>query len=94
MSAVSGGVAHSPEGNGLAIAGFVTGLLGFLFAIVPLILIWASFPLAVLGIVFGAIGWRRGAAGAPHKGLGLAGLILGVLGVVAPALWIVVGLAA
>ncbi len=94
MSAVGVELARPPQGNGLGIAGFVTGLLGFLFAVVPLILIWASFPLSVLGIVFGAIGWRRGAAGAPHKGLAVSGLILGVLGVVIPALWVVVGLAA
>ena len=46
------------KGNGLGVAGFVCGLIGAIFGLIPL-LFWISFPLGVLGLVFGGIGWRR-----------------------------------
>jgi hypothetical protein len=71
------------RGNGLGVAGFVCGLLSAIFGLIPF-LFFVAFPLSVVGIVFGALGWRRArrdpARGA--KGLSLAGLILGVVGLV------------
>ena len=55
------------EKRGFATAGFVCGLIG-------LFLGWIIWPLPILGIVFGAIGWRHG--------LGKAGVILGILSIV------------
>jgi hypothetical protein len=42
------------KGNGLSVAGFVCGLIGAIFGLIP-ILFWISFPLGILGIVFGMI---------------------------------------
>jgi hypothetical protein len=53
--------------SGYATAGFVCGLVGVFLG-------WILWPLPILGIVFGAIGWR-------HK-LGKAGVILGVVSIV------------
>ena len=77
------------QGNGFGVAGFVCGLLGAIFGvIVP----GFGVPLGVLGVIFGAIGWRRAnrdpARG--HKGLSVAGTILGILGLILTVLWIVV----
>ncbi|WP_409329591.1 DUF4190 domain-containing protein [Trujillonella humicola] len=58
------------QGNGLAIAGFVCGLVGLLFF---------SVILGPLAIVFGGIGLNRAQRGAPHKGLSIAAIVLGVV---------------
>jgi hypothetical protein len=52
--------------SGFATAGFVCGLIGIFLG-------WIIWPLPILGIVFGAIGWR-------HK-LGKAGVILGIISI-------------
>ena len=69
------------KGNGLGIAGFVCGILSAIFGLIPL-LFFITFPLAVLGMVFGAIGWARARSDAQRggKGLSIAGLILGLIG--------------
>jgi Domain of unknown function (DUF4190) len=81
---------HQPQvvviekrGNGLAVAGFVCGLLSALFGLIP-ILFFFSFPLSILGIVFSAIGWRRARRDPSRggKGLSIAGLVLGIIGFV------------
>jgi hypothetical protein len=71
------------QGNGMSVAGFVCGLLSALLGIVPL-LFFVTFPLAVLGVIFGAIGWHRAAREPARggKGLSIAGVVLGVLGFV------------
>ena len=60
------------EGNGMAIAGFVCGVIGlFIFPIV----------LPQLAIIFSAIGMRKSnREGAPLRGLAIAGLVTGILG--------------
>ena len=68
------------QGNGMAIAGGVLGIVG-------LVLCWAWFVgaiLGVLGIIFGAIGVQRAnqLPGAPHKGFAIAGIVCGILAVV------------
>ena len=65
--------------SGLAIAGFVTGLLGLLF-------FWFVFlgvPLGLLGIVLGAVAVSQAGRAGGRTGLAKAGIVLGVLGVVA-----------
>lgn len=59
--------------NGLAIAGLVCGLVGIL-------LFW--FILGPLAIIFGGIGWSRANKGAPHKGMSIAAVVIGVLEII------------
>lgn len=65
-------------GNGLAVAGLVLGILGLVFCWIP----FFGWIMALLGIIFGAIGNGKANRGAKGKGLAMAGLILGVLGLV------------
>ena len=67
--------------NGLGVAGFVCGLLSAIFSLLP-IFFFLSFPLGILGIVFGAIGWGRARKDSARggKGRSIAGLILGLIG--------------
>ncbi|HEX2073735.1 MAG TPA: DUF4190 domain-containing protein [Geodermatophilus sp.] len=65
--------------NGLGIAGFVTGLCG-------LVLFWVPFVgmvLAGVGVVLSAIGMSQGRRTGAPTGLAVAGLVLGILGVLA-----------
>jgi len=68
-----------PAGNGIAVAGFILGLLAalsFLFAPISIIL-------GILGIVFGAIGMAKAnRLAGKNKGMALWGLILGIVGIV------------
>jgi Na+/proline symporter len=73
------------------VAGFVCGLIGALVGLIPL-LSWIAFPLGILGVVFGGIGWRR-ANREPErggKGLAIAGLVLGILAVTLATIGIVI----
>src|SRR5262247_3866587 len=68
--------------NGLGTAGFVLGLLGFLFSPVPIVgaIAW---PLVLLGVVFSPIGIAKANKGeASNRGLATAGLVLSILGLV------------
>jgi hypothetical protein len=68
--------------NGLGITALVLGVLAILLAFVP-ILGFASYPLAILGIVFGVVGLRRVSRRvATNRGVALAGLITSVIGFV------------
>ncbi|MGY1740100.1 MULTISPECIES: DUF4190 domain-containing protein [unclassified Blastococcus] len=69
------------QGNGLAVAGFVCGLVGLLFF---------SVILGPLAIVFGGIGLNRAKRGAPHKGLAIAAVVLGVVDLLLFVLLVVV----
>ena len=80
---------YAAKGNGLAIAGFVTGLLGLILSLIP-ILFYAGIILDFFGIVFGWIGRSRAKEpGVPHRGLATAGLVLGIVGVLVFVSWIV-----
>jgi len=74
--------------NGLGTAGFVLGLIGLLFSVIPLVGV-VAWPLVILGLVFSLIGFARGRAGrATNKGLALAGAILSVVGLVMCILYV------
>lgn len=63
----------------MAVAGMVLGIL----AIVLCWVMFANFVLGVLGIVFGAIGLGRAKTrGGAGKGMALAGVITGIIGIV------------
>lgn len=75
----SGSVKPDPDAttDGMCVAGFICGLLGFLLSIA-----YIGVVLCVLGIVFGAIGMSNVKNNPKRKGRGLAvaGLILGIIG--------------
>jgi hypothetical protein len=60
-------VAPLPQSNGIGLAGFILALCGLLFV-----------PLAVFGIIFGAVGLRRTKKNPdlPYGGLSLAAVII------------------
>jgi hypothetical protein len=64
--------------GGLATAALVLGIIGFIMAVIPFVN-FAAYPVVVLAIIFGLFAFRWGK--------GKAGLILGVLGLVATILW-------
>ena len=75
--------------NGMGTTALVMGLISFPLGLVPVILVWASIPLGVLAVIFGVIGVVRAVrAEATNKGSAIAGIVLGVLGVVASLFWI------
>ena len=61
------------QGNGLAIAGFVCGIVGLIFF---------SVILGPLAIIFGGIGWSKANKGARHRGLAIASVVFGVIDLV------------
>lgn len=74
-------VAQTPD-NGFAVAGFVCGIVGVVFGLIP----WTFFLawiLGVLGIVFGAIGRRRATKvpAAGKRSMATAGLVLGIIAI-------------
>jgi hypothetical protein len=73
--------------NGLGTAGFILGLLGLLFAFIPIIGVIA-WPLVIPGLVFGGIGFFRARSGAAtNKGLAISGLVLSFVGLVICIVW-------
>ena len=67
--------------NGLAVAGFVLGILGFLGSFIPIVNIGAI-VLALIGAVLAAVGLARSKSVRAGKGLAVAGLVLSVLAVI------------
>lgn len=61
------------DGSGNNIAGFILGLLGFVFCWVPIL----GLILCLLGAIFSGLG-----LGKKNKGLGIAGLVLALLGLI------------
>ena len=68
--------------NGLATGGFVVALIGFILSLIPIVGV-ISWILAPLGLILSAVGVgtanRRYNSG---KGLAIAGVVLGALGIV------------
>jgi hypothetical protein len=65
-----GNARASQVGNGLAVAGLVCGLIGLVFV---------SYILGPLAIIFGGVGLSRAKRGAGHRGMSLAAIILGII---------------
>ncbi len=73
--------------NGVGTAGFVLGLIGFLFSFIPIIGIIA-WPLVIVGLVLSLVGVARAAKGvATNRGMAIAGAVLSVLGLIVCVLW-------
>lgn len=79
--------APSSPKNGLGTAGFVLGLIGLLFSFIPIIGV-VAWPLVILGLIFGAIGFARSRKRtATNGGLAIAGAILSLIGLVICIVW-------
>jgi hypothetical protein len=73
-----------PQGNGLAVASLVLGILSILFAWIPIIgmIAWI---LAPLGLVLGLVGLSKPAG----KGMAIAGSICSGIGLLICLLWVI-----
>lgn len=71
-------VPAAPQKNGLALAGLIVGIIGFVLAWIPIInfFAWILGPLAIVFGIIGAIGDK------PKKGQAIAAIILGALCIV------------
>lgn len=67
--------------NGLAVAGFVLGLLGFLGSFVPLLNI-PAIVIAVVGLILGIFGITTARKAGTGKGLAVSGVVLAALAIV------------
>jgi len=73
-----GAIGGQPR-NGLGKAALVCGIIAVALSFVPGVN-WFVWPLGVLAIVFGAIGWSRANKGqATNKKFAIAGLVLGIV---------------
>ncbi|WP_407287080.1 DUF4190 domain-containing protein [Streptomyces sp. BP-8] len=71
--------APGQTGNGLGVAALTTGIIGTVLGFIPF-LFWLSGILGVLALIFGLVGHSRARKGlATHKGMALAGAVLGGL---------------
>ena len=67
------------QGNGMAVAGLVLGIIGLVLFFVPFI----CQILALLGIIFGALGMGKAKKiGGKGNGMAVTGLVLGVLAMI------------
>ena len=77
----------------MAVASLVLGIVGLITSIIPFLFVIG--PICdVLAIIFGAIGIRRAKEGADNKSMAVAGLILGICGLVISILWALLFVAA
>lgn len=71
---------HDPnqhQGNGMAVAGLVLGILGLILCWIPFL----GWILALLGVIFGALGMGKAKKiGGKGNGMAIAGLVTGALG--------------
>jgi hypothetical protein len=85
------GTTTSQEGNGLAVAGLVIGIIAVVLCFVPFL----NWVLGILGIIFGGVGLSKAnRIGGKNKGMAIAGLILGVVGLVLGTVIFVMALSA
>jgi hypothetical protein len=69
-----------PPKNGMGTAALVLGIPAIVLAFIPIVG-FVSYPLAVLGIIFGLVGVPRAKKGhATNKGVAISGLIASVVG--------------
>ena len=68
--------------NGLGTTALVLGILGALFSFIPFIGV-VAWPLVVLGLIFGILGFFRARAGkASNGGVAIAGSVLSLIGLI------------
>lgn len=79
--------------NSSATAGMVLGILALLFSWIPFVGVIA-WPLAILGVILGAVGLRNARRGAPGKGSAIAGLVTSAVALVICVAYVAVTAAA
>ena len=73
--------------NGLGTAGFVLGLVGLIFAFIPIIGV-VAWPMVILGLIFGIVGTLRANRGqASNKGLAITAVVLSAIGLLICVIW-------
>ena len=76
--------AQPQQGNGVAIAAMVLGILGLIMWWIP----GLGLIVALLGLIFGIVGMKKaGRIGGKGKGLAITGLITGILGLIPGTIW-------
>jgi uncharacterized membrane protein len=80
--------------NGLGMAALVCGIAAVVTSFIPVVN-WFTWPLGVLAIVFGAIGWSRANKGqATNRPIAITGLVLGIASFFTFCLiWVILGAA-
>lgn len=77
----------APPRNGLGTAGLVLGIIGLVFAFIPIVGIIA-WPLVLLGLIFGIVGAVRASRGqATNRGVAIGGIVCSGLGLVICFVW-------
>ena len=78
------------QSNGMAVASLVLGIVSLIlfFSVVP------PFILGGLAVLFGILGLSKAEQGAPNKGMAIAGLVCGAVGIVAAIAFIALVLTA
>lgn len=73
--------------NGMAVTSLVLGIVGLVFAFIPVIGVIA-WPLVILGIIFGGVGINKAnqIPGSP-KGMAIAGLTCSIIGLAICLIW-------
>tara|TARA_R110001599_G_scaffold26149_1_gene92375 strand:- start:9986 stop:10246 length:261 start_codon:yes stop_codon:yes gene_type:complete len=80
------------KSNGMATAGLVLGIIAMPFNFIPFFG-WVSWVLTPLAIIFSCVGMSRSSENG-GKGKAVAGLVLGILGVVSYWVsWLIIGAA-
>ncbi|HUJ59104.1 MAG TPA: type II secretion system protein GspG [Kofleriaceae bacterium] len=64
------------QGNGLAVAGMVCGIIGVVICWIP----FFGWALALLGLIFGALGVSKSKKTGVGGGMAMSGVILGIIG--------------
>lgn len=78
-----------PVSNGAAIAALVLGILALVFALLPFTF-FLGLVCGLTAILLAAVGLRRASRpGVPGRGMAVAGLVTGLLGLVIGVLWVV-----
>lgn len=76
-------IVNVEQKNGMATAGGVLGIVGFVLGLIPLVGIWFGFILGVLAIIFSGIGLSKSSMiDGVGKGLAVTGLVLGIVTVI------------
>ena len=70
----------------MAIGSLILGILAILVSFIPF-LNWIGIPVAIAGIVFGAIGGKKLKEQGSSGGIATAGLVLSIIALVLAVLW-------
>ncbi len=73
-------------GKGQTVAGFVMGIIGIVFAVIPGWLSVFGLPVAITGLVLSCIGGKKLKEAGQPSGMATAGLVLGIIAVVFTAI--------